>query len=493
MIQKYLCTGLFLSILTSCSNIPQKHSLKEKLAAQWSNYTAARTLLLQRIDDPTIPLEKKPITRADWEKRIQLQGGYAILPADLAELKAEQEKRIDDSRQLALRDSVIQLDTIKRKHQIKKFCSALPKGGMLHVHPSGTLNAKSIHHLLQTQNPLIHPKDFLENMKVAKATLSPEEISWITSLSTEKRFTQLSLKDQKKFESFLLLPKGHQEFSRFNAVFHFIGLLTPELSIYTEAIEEFVKQARRERVLYVEFTGHVDAETLALVERIEKETHVYVRMNRSFNRAEPIEEIERKWQKTLALSPSPYLVGIDLLDNEDSNSALEKGQLLYGEALSAKLHRKTNLHRTMHAGELGDARNPRDAMILGAERLGHGVLLENDVVALEYASKIKMPIETNLSSNLRLTSVQKLSAHPYLKYLRLGLPVSLSTDDEGIFEVDINHECEIAIQDTDVTYSELKKMAMNSIETSFASAEDKSALLKTLSDSFAKFEPKWKN
>ncbi|MBL7669829.1 MAG: hypothetical protein JNM39_05035 [Bdellovibrionaceae bacterium] len=94
----------------------------------------------------------------------------------------------------------------------------------------------------------------------------------------------------------------------------------------------------------------------------------------------------------------------------------------------------------------------------------------------------------NTSSNLRLTNLAAISEHPFLNYLRLGLPVSLSTDDEGIFETDINHECELAISQTDITYAEFKQMAFNSIQTSFASAADKKTLLDKLILKFEDFE-----
>lgn len=485
MIQKCISYCVAICILTSCSTTPKRHSLNEKLNKQWSNYLGARDLLLGRIDNPKLTLEQKPLTRSQWEEKLQLNESYAFLPEDLAQLKEQQSSRVEKSRLLAIQNSKIDLNLIREKGFARRFCSALPKGGLLHVHPAGTLTAKSIHEMLKLQNPVI------QLGKIGH--LTPVEITWINSLPVNKKFSQLTKANQKKFETFLLLPKGHQEFERFNAVFHFISLLGKEIDIYTVALEAFAKQAYQEGVIYVELTGHVSPETLALVEKIQNKTHLMLRMNRSFNRTESIQEIENKWQKTLLLERNPFFVGIDLLDNEDSNAALEKGQILYGSALSAKLHGKTDLHRTMHAGELGDPRNSRDAIIMGAERIGHGVLLEKDVVALEFAAKIKMPIEINLSSNLRLTKVEALSKHPFLKYLRLGLPVSLSTDDEGIFEIDINHECEIAINDSDVTYFEMRQMAINSIETSFASAEDKSALLKTLNVSFANFEKNWKN
>lgn len=177
------------------------------------------------------------------------------------------------------------------------------------------------------------------------------------------------------------------------------------------------------------------------------------------------------------------------MDNEETNPAFEKGQLVYASALqNISSGTGLQLHRTMHAGELGDGRNPRDAMIMGAERLGHGVNLEKDPIALEFAAKKQIAVEVNLSSNLRLTAIESVSSHPFLKYLRLGIPVSLSTDDEGIFEIDINHECKIAIEQSDMSYAEYKQMAFNSLQTSFVEESEKQKLLLQLKNMFESFE-----
>jgi adenosine deaminase len=189
---------------------------------------------------------------------------------------------------------------------------------------------------------------------------------------------------------------------------------------------------------------------------------------------------------------SSAIVGIDLLGNETSTPALETGQAEYATILRAVREGKSSLHRTMHAGELGDPRDPRDAMLLSAERLGHGVQLIEDPVALEYAATRKIAVEVNLVSNIRLQAIDSLKHHPYLKYLRLGIPVSLSTDDEGILDTEINKECQVAIAETDVTYFELRQMAFNSIETSFADEATKERLLGKLKESFSRFEKTFK-
>jgi hypothetical protein len=288
----------------------------------------------------------------------------------------------------------------------------------------------------------------------------------------------------------MFLPPGKHPFTRFESVFTFLDYVTPDWSAYEEAILDFANRAVAKGVSYVEFTTSASPDLFALIERVEKRTGLVLRVNRSFSRENTPGELDQRLTALLALAENPRLVGIDILANESNAPALEKGQLLYGRLLGEVQAGRSKLHRTMHAGELGDLRNPRDAMILGAERLGHGVNLAHDPVALEYAARNHIAVEVNLSSNLRLTSVERLAEHPYLDYLRLGLPVSLSTDDEGIFDTDIAHECELAIAETDVTYAEFKTMAFNSIRTSFASDSDKQVLTIRLERAFADFERK---
>ena len=112
-------------------------------------------------------------------------------------------------------------------------------------------------------------------------------------------------------------------------------------------------------------------------------------------------------------------------------------------------------------------------------------------MTLEYARRKQLPIEINLHSNLKLQSIRDYSEHPFLLYLRLGLPVSLSTDDEGILETNISNEFAIAIENTDISYAELKQLAYNSITTSFASEDVKKQLIADLDTRFKVFEEKW--
>jgi adenosine deaminase len=75
-------------------------------------------------------------------------------------------------------------------------------------------------------------------------------------------------------------------------------------------------------------------------------------------------------------------------------------------------------------------------------------------------------VEINLTSNDVILGV-KGKDHPLPLYRKYGVPVALSTDDEGVSRIDITHEYAMATETFGLTYPELKEMARNSIEYSF--------------------------
>jgi adenosine deaminase len=136
------------------------------------------------------------------------------------------------------------------------------------------------------------------------------------------------------------------------------------------------------------------------------------------------------------------------------------------------------VHISLHAGEIapglvtpeGLRFHIREAIDLGhAERIGHGVdvMYENDPHALlkEMASRHIMT-EINLTSNDVILGVTG-AWHPLPAYRAAGVPVALSTDDEGVSRINITHEYARAALDFNLSYLDLKNMARTSIEHSF--------------------------
>ena len=136
------------------------------------------------------------------------------------------------------------------------------------------------------------------------------------------------------------------------------------------------------------------------------------------------------------------------------------------------------VHITLHAGELAPGLVPPDGLTFHireavekghAERIGHGVdVMEEDhpIDLLKEMAKHNVMVEINLTSNDVILGV-KGKEHPLATYLKYGVPVALSTDDEGVSRSDLSMEYVKAVVDQGLTYTQLKSMARTSLEHAF--------------------------
>ena len=137
---------------------------------------------------------------------------------------------------------------------------------------------------------------------------------------------------------------------------------------------------------------------------------------------------------------------------------------------------------TLHAGELTLGLVPPehlgwhiDAAIqtAGAKRIGHGIDIAYtpDMEALlQTMASQKILVEINLTSNDVILEVADAD-HPLPIYLQYGVPVALSTDDEGVSRIDLTHEYQRAVTTYDLDYEVLRGMSRNALQYSFLPGE----------------------
>lgn len=136
-----------------------------------------------------------------------------------------------------------------------------------------------------------------------------------------------------------------------------------------------------------------------------------------------------------------------------------------------------SVHISLHAGELAYGMVPPDqlcchvrgAVEAGAERIGHGadVMYENRPHELlkQMAAKHVM-VEINLTSNDVILGVSG-NNHPFPLYRQFGVPVALSTDDEGVSRIDLTNEYVRTVETYGLSYLDLKTMARTGLEHAF--------------------------
>jgi len=176
-------------------------------------------------------------------------------------------------------------------------------------------------------------------------------------------------------------------------------------------------------------------------------------------------------------SSDPHFVGLNLVMPEDWYVPLhdfkEHMRMLdYLHGVYPKVH------IALHAGELAESLvkpedlsyHIRESVERGhAERIGHGVdiMLETDPIGLmkEMAAR-NVLVEINLTSNDQILGITG-DDHPLPIYMRYGVPVAISTDDEGVARSDMTHEYVRAVEGYRLSYTELKRITRQSLEHSF--------------------------
>jgi adenosine deaminase len=176
-------------------------------------------------------------------------------------------------------------------------------------------------------------------------------------------------------------------------------------------------------------------------------------------------------------SQDPRVVGLNFVQPEDAYMAMSEyhRQMLMLDYLHSVY---PTVHISLHAGELAPGLVPpdglrfhiREAVDLGhAERIGHGVdvMYENEPQSLlkEMAARHIM-VEINLTSNDVILGVNA-PWHPLPTYRAAGVPIALSTDDEGVSRIDLTHEYTRAAIEFNLSYLDLKSSARTSLEHSF--------------------------
>ncbi|EHH66953.1 adenosine deaminase family protein [Gluconobacter morbifer] len=133
---------------------------------------------------------------------------------------------------------------------------------------------------------------------------------------------------------------------------------------------------------------------------------------------------------------------------------------------------------SLHAGELTTGLVPTDGLrhhireavrTAGALRIGHGVdvALEDDPPALlDIMARQHVMVEINLTSNDEILGV-KGADHPFNLYRRAGVPLALSTDDEGVSRGDLTQEYLRAVQTYDLSYADIRQLSRNGLEYAF--------------------------
>jgi adenosine deaminase len=171
------------------------------------------------------------------------------------------------------------------------------------------------------------------------------------------------------------------------------------------------------------------------------------------------------------------VVGFDIAGPEDGfppTNQLETFEYL----------RKENAHFTIHAGEAYGLPSIWEAIqICGAERLGHGVRIIDDIdfsgdkpklgPLASYVRDRRIPLELCPTSNLQTGAAKTYSDHPIGMLAKLRFRVTLNTDNRLMSRTSMSNEMSECVKSFGWKFADLQRVTVNALKSSFIPFEER--------------------
>jgi adenosine deaminase len=148
--------------------------------------------------------------------------------------------------------------------------------------------------------------------------------------------------------------------------------------------------------------------------------------------------------------------------------------------------RQKNMHFTIHAGEAFGLPSIWEALQwCGADRLGHGVRIVDDIVfdpslpaaeaaagakigqLAQYVCDKRIPLEMCPSSNLQTGAADSIATHPIGLLRELGFRVTLNTDNRLMSGTSMSREMGLLVDAFDWGWADLRWLTVNAMKSAF--------------------------
>ena len=153
--------------------------------------------------------------------------------------------------------------------------------------------------------------------------------------------------------------------------------------------------------------------------------------------------------------------------------------------------RRENAHFTIHAGEAYGLPSIWEAIQLcGAERLGHGVRIIDDIdlnhtpprlgKLAAYVRDRRIPLEMCPSSNIQTGAAANFADHPIGDLAKLRFRVTVNTDNRLMSATSMSREMSELVTAFNWSFLDLQRVTINALKSSFIPFEERLAIIETV-------------
>jgi len=156
-----------------------------------------------------------------------------------------------------------------------------------------------------------------------------------------------------------------------------------------------------------------------------------------------------------------------------------------------------SFHLTLHAGEGYGLPSIREALDLGAERLGHGVRIVDDITVdsagqatlgrlAAYVRDRRIPLELCPTSNVHSGAAASIAGHPFGLLRQLRFRVTVNTDNRLMSDVSLSREFAALEAAFGLGLDEVEWLTLNAMKSAFLPFDERLTLItQTIKPGFA--------
>lgn len=135
---------------------------------------------------------------------------------------------------------------------------------------------------------------------------------------------------------------------------------------------------------------------------------------------------------------------------------------------------------TIHSGEDTGYQSVVESLKFGPVRIGHGVHSYQSEELMKYLAENKIPLEICPKSNMDTKAIKSFKELPVELFLSKGILVTINTDDMTVSNTNLKNEYRILAEELGLNDEKLLQIAVNSINASRLSNEEKRELIDSL-------------
>ncbi|MFM0683641.1 adenosine deaminase [Streptococcus suis] len=272
-------------------------------------------------------------------------------------------------------------------------------------------------------------------------------------------------------------------------LFDFVRPLLQTASALELAAYDLVRQAARDKIIYIEVRFAPELSTDQDLTILEAVSAVLVGLNRGqedfgvvakllvcgLKQTKP-NQTKELFSAIADLAPKG-LVGFDFAGNEADYPTEELRDIIqFTQSLGYPM--------TFHAGECGCVTNVIQALELGIRRIGHGTALTRNPEAIQAFVNSGATLEMCLTSNLQTGAADSIEYFPYHELVEAGANITINTDNRTVSNTTLNREYQLLVEYFGTSKADFYRFNQNAIQASFASEEEKKVLLELLDQQY---------